>query len=149
MQDYLVIRPQGIYLSGVPGIGNYYLGTMTVARGMQDSFSVHLGGEWEAVERRLYVRAGYLYESSATPDAYANVLTPDGQKNMVTAGLGVKLGKVRLDAGYGHIFYPDRTVTNSNTGQLNPIQPNLLVPVGNGRYTIDADVVSLGLETRF
>jgi long-subunit fatty acid transport protein len=148
MQKDFTITPHNIYINGTPGIGRYYLNTMRVVRDMQDSFSVHIGGEFEAIKKRLVVRAGYLFETSATPDDTMSVLTSDNLKNMVTLGLGVKVRSVRLDLGYGHIFYPDRNVTNSRSTQLNPIQPSLAVPVGNGLYKIDSDVISIGLDAR-
>jgi long-subunit fatty acid transport protein len=133
----------------VPGIGRYYLNTMKVVRGMNDSVSLHIGGEWEVWKRRTVLRAGYLFETSATPDATMSVLTSDGLKNMVTIGAGLKVfGKVRLDIGYGHVFYLDRNVTNSQSWQVNPIQPDIKVPVGNGLYKIDSDVISVGLDAR-
>ena len=64
-------------------------------------------------------------------------------------GGGLILGPVRLDLGYAHVFFADRTVTNSRSFQLNPIQPALAVPVGNGRYTVSADILTAGLEARF
>jgi hypothetical protein len=77
------------------------------------------------------------------------VLTSDGLKNMITVGLGMRLfGPIRFDVGYGHVFYTDRNVTNSKSLQLNPIQPALAVPVGNGLYKIDSDIVSIGLDAR-
>ena len=77
------------------------------------------------------------------------MLTPDALRNVISIGGGLILGPVRLDLAYSHIFFADRTVTNSQSFQLNPIQPALAVPVGNGRYTISADVLTAGLEARF
>lgn len=149
MQQRFTIQPKGIYLDNVPGIGRYYLNTMYVERRLNDSVAVQLGAEWEAWKRRLVIRAGYLFESSATPDKTMSVLTADGLKNMVTLGLGVRVGPVRLDVGYAHIFTPDRTVANSEALQLNPIQPTLPVGVGAGTYKIDTDIIALGLDARF
>lgn len=149
MQKDFTITPHNIYIDGVPGVGRYYLNTMRLDRGMQDSVSVHVGGEWEVWKRRLVLRAGFLFETSATPDETLSVLTADGLKYMVTAGIGWKLwGPVRFDAGWGHIFYPDRNVTNSRSLQLNPVQPSLAVPVGNGLYKFDTDILSIGLDAR-
>ena len=61
----------------------------------------------------------------------------------------MKIKRVRLDFAYAHVFSPDRTVTMSRSLQLNPIQPSLAVPVGNGTYQIAADVLSLGIDARF
>src|SRR4029079_3583907 len=86
-QDRLTIEPHGIYIDHVPGIGKYYLQTLHENRQLGDSVSVHIGGEWEAVKRRLLVRLGYLLETSATPDETAGVLVPDGLHNMIALGL--------------------------------------------------------------
>ena len=149
MQKEFTIQPKGIYIDGVPGIGKYYLNTLHVPRNMQDSVALHIGGEYEAFKRHVVFRLGYLFETSATPDETMSVLTSDGLHNMITVGMGVRMFGVRWDVGYGHMFTTDRTVTNSKSLQQNPIQPSLGVPVGNGTYKIDTDIVSVGLETRF
>jgi len=152
MQKNFTVQPHGVYISGVPGIGNYYLNTMYLVRGLKDTVAVHLGAEAILVPKRIggmVMRLGWAIETSAAPDETASVLTPDALRNLLTFGLGLILGPVRLDAGYAHVFFTDRNVTNSQSFQLNPIQPALAVPVGNGRYTIAADVISGGLEARF
>jgi long-chain fatty acid transport protein len=151
MQKELRITPHNIYIDGVPGIGKYYLNSMSVARNMVDSFSVHLGAEWEAVRGRLVVRAGYLFETSATPDAYMSVLTSDGLHNMISLGLATRIKMVRLDLGYAHLFTADRDVGYKDTKslQLNPIQPSIAVGVGGGHYHIDTDMIALGLDGRW
>lgn len=149
MQDRMEFVPRGVYLDHVAGIGRYDLRPMSLDRGMKDCYAVHVGGEWDVLPRRLTLRAGYLFESTAVPDETLSVLTPDGDKHLVTAGLSLRLGRVRLDAGYGHFFQGDRVVTTSRSLQLNPLQPSLAVPVGNGTYVVAADVLSLGVEVRF
>lgn len=152
MQKNFTVRPHNVYISGVPGIGNYYLNTMYVVRGLQDTFAVSLGAEAQVVKRRIggmALRAGWALETSAAPDSTASVLTPDALHNLLCIGGSLQLGPVRLDGAYAHEFFADRNVTNSRSLQLNPIQPALAVPVGNGRYKIAADVISVGLDARF
>jgi long-chain fatty acid transport protein len=149
MQQYFTIQPHGIYIDGVPGIGKYYLNTLQIVRKLDDSFSLHLGAEYEAIRKKLVIRAGYLFETSATPDNTLSVLTSDGLHNMLTLGIGVKMWGVRFDLGYAHLFTTSRTVTNSISTQLNPIQPSLAVAVGNGKYDIDTDIIAVGLDGRF
>jgi long-chain fatty acid transport protein len=149
MQKNFAIQPKGIYLDNVPGIGRYYLDTMYVVRDLNDTFSIHVGGEYEVVKKRLVLRIGYLFETSATPDETASVLTADGLHNMITLGGSLRLGPVRFDLGYAHLFTLDRTVTNSRSLQLNPIQPTLAVAVGNGTYKIDTDIIAIGLNANF
>ncbi len=149
MQKNFTIQPKGIYLENVPGIGRYYLDTLYVVRDLNDSFSIHVGAEYEVVKKRLVLRLGYLFETSATPDETMSVLTADGLHNMITLGGSLKMGPVRFDLGYGHLFTLDRTVTNSRSLQLNPIQPPLAVAVGNGTYKIDTDIIAVGLNANF
>lgn len=152
MQDKFTVQPHGVYISGVPGIGNYYLNTMYVVRGLHDTFAVQLGGEWHALDRKyggMFLRAGWALETEAAPSSTTSVLTPDALKNLLCLGAGLQLGPVRLDVAYSHVFFADRNVTDSRSLQLNPIQPALAVPVGNGRYTMAADILAAGLDARF
>ncbi len=151
IQDKLTITPHNIYIDNVPGIGRYYLNTMYENRQLNDSVSVHIGAEWEALKKRLFVRAGYLIETSATPDKTASLLVPDGLHNMIAFGISVKAWKLRIDFGYAHIFTSDRNVDyqKSQAYQINPIQPGLQVGVGGGKYHITDDVIALGFDGRF
>lgn len=148
IQNEFTIQPRDISIVDIPGLNSYKLSTMHLVRGLVDSFSLHLGGEYDVL-RRLTLRAGYLYETSATPDAAMSTLFPDGEHHMLTFGVGVRLWKLRFDIGYGHIFTPDRNVSNSAVLQLNPINPSIAVPVGNGHYQIGTDILALGVEGRF
>jgi long-chain fatty acid transport protein len=149
MQQNFLITPHNISITGVPGVGAYYLKPLTLQRSLNDTVAIQLGGELEAIKRRLWVRAGWAIETSATPDQTASVLTPDALRNLLTVGLGLRVWKVRFDAAYAHVFFADRDVTDSRSLQLNPIQPATAVAVGNGRYAISADVIALGLDARF
>src|SRR5262249_42333351 len=102
------IFPHGVTITGVPGVGTYTFAPMFLNRNLNDSVSAHLGAEVEVVKRRLVLRGGYLFESSATPDETMTVLTADGLHNMITFGLGVKVGPARIDVGYAHLFTLDR-----------------------------------------
>jgi long-chain fatty acid transport protein len=149
LQDKLSFVPDGIYIDHVVGIGRYDLRPMSIDRSMTGVYSIHVGGEWDVLPHRLTLRAGYMFESSSTPDETLTVLTPDGDKHLLTLGVGVKIGKIRLDAGYGHFFQADRVITDSRSLQLNPIEPSLAVAVGNGTYMVSTDVLSIGIEGRF
>ena len=149
MQKDISIEAHDIRITGVPGIGTYMFDKIGIARDLRDTFALHAGAEWEALPHTLVVRAGYLFETSATPDRTASVLTPDGLHNLVSGGVGLWARGLRFDLGYGHLFTRDRSVTGSDALQLNPIQPSLAVPVGNGRYTVATDILSAGVAGRF
>src|SRR5262249_37107662 len=104
MQDRLTILPHNIFISGVPGVGKYYLNTMTIPRSLSDTFAVHIGGEYEALRHRLWVRAGWALDTNSTPDATASVLIPDALRNLLCVGLGLQVWIARVDIGYAHVF---------------------------------------------
>lgn len=149
MQDQIRFIPHGVYIDHVIGVGRYVLKPMMLDRSMKDTYSVHIGGEVDVIPHLLTARAGYLFESSAVPDETLSVITPDGNKHLLALGGGVHFGRFRVDAAYAHVFQGDRTVTTSRSLQLNPIQPALAVPVGNGKYAVSNDILSVGLEARF
>ncbi|HET9622968.1 MAG TPA: outer membrane protein transport protein [Kofleriaceae bacterium] len=149
MQKDISIRAHDIQIQGIPGVGSYTFNKIAINRDLDNTYAVHGGAEWEAVPHTVIVRAGYLLETSATPDRTASVLAPDGLHNLISAGVGLPVGRVRVDLGYGHLFTSDRTVRDSQALQLNPIQPSLAVAVGNGKYTVSTDIVSAGVAGQF
>lgn len=146
MQKNFLISPQNIYIDGVPGLGQYFLSAMTLNRGYKDVIGVALGGEYEALPKKLWVRLGWMLETAATPAKTQTVLTPDGLRNYLALGLSSKFGPVRLDLSYAHVFIQDRNVTNSESYQLNPLRPPLQVAVGNGKYNFESDILAAGLN---
>lgn len=149
MQKDISIQSHNIQIQGIPGVGSYTFNKIAINRDLNDTYSVHGGAEWEALPHKLILRAGYLLETSATPDRTASVLAPDGLHNLISGGVGVPVGSLRIDVGYGHLFTSQRTVTDSQSLQLNPIQPSLAVAVGNGKYTVSTDIVSAGVAGQF
>src|SRR5262249_14668056 len=87
MQDSIAISPHGMKIMNAPGLDSEELGWMTVASHFDDTFSFHLGAEWAASDW-FVLRGGYTYEPSAVPTNYESVLTPDGDKHILAAGLG-------------------------------------------------------------
>ena len=51
-------------------------------------------------EPRLAVRAGVGWDQAPTAPAATSPLLPDGDRTLVAAGVGVRLGLVSIDAGY-------------------------------------------------
>lgn len=149
MHDRVRFIPHGIFVDNMVLAKTYELKETVLERNMQGVFSLHIGGEFEAIKNRLSVLAGYMYETSGIPDETLTVLTPDGEKHLLSLGVAVRIGKVRLDLSYGHVFQADRTVTNSRSMQLAPMQPSIAVPVGNGTYKVANDVIAVGVEARF
>ena len=124
---------------------------------MQTTHTVHLGLE-AVVWKYFGARVGGMFETSGMPDATLTVLTPDGDKGMVS--LGVFLPKVhfghtdwRLDLSYGRIIQPDRVIAaaDSKIYPSNPIRPPATYPpgvggIGGGRYEVSYDLISFGFS---
>lgn len=152
MHDEMTIEPRDVRIVDVPGVGTYELGPMVVPRNFRDTYAVHLGVEGRpAAGRPLTVRAGYLFETGAPPDAYLSVLTVDGQKHLAALGLGYTAGAWTVDVLLAYAKMSERTVApgTGRAPQLNPIRdPSaepLTVHVNDGAYRSSWLVLGLGL----
>lgn len=157
MQDSVTFTPQGIAIENLKAIGTYQLGPVTIDRQMQTTHTFHLGVE-AALHKYLGLRLGGMYETSGMPDATLTVLTPDGNKGMISGGL--YLPKVhfastdwRFDLSYGRIIQPDRNIAaaDSKIYPGNPIRPDASYPpgvggIGGGRYEVSYDVFAVGFS---
>ena len=157
VQEEMSIEPEDIWIRDVNAIGDYQVGPIHIPRQMNDVVSVRLGGEYDALmEDRLTVRAGVNFENSAFDDAYLTPLTLDSTKLIVGLGASYEVSDgVFVDASYGHVFLADREVRDSRVPQENPIRPppqegepapDGPVYVGNGDYSMEANVFGLGLR---
>lgn len=153
MHDEIRVDPQGVALKNVAAFPEtYYLPSIDLPRNFQDSFSVRAGGEYSAkiFDLGWDFRAGASYESSAVPTDYLHVLTLDSDKVSAAVGLSVRIGKVRLDASYAHVFFLDRTVdpASAKIAQVAPVManpPDHPNYINGGQYSMRGDVVGLGI----
>ncbi|MFO0762954.1 MAG: outer membrane protein transport protein [Byssovorax sp.] len=157
MHDSIKVTPDHIALKNVALLPEtIYVPPLTLPRGFQDAWSVHLGGEYAIpVKDFLFdVRAGASFETSAVPPEYLTVLTIDSAK--VTAALGgsFHVGKWRFDATYAHVFGFSETA-DPKTAKITQISPVNTNPpahpdiINGGTYSARADVVGLGLTYNF
>jgi long-chain fatty acid transport protein len=155
-QDRIRLSPQDVWLRNVTGIGDYQVGPVDIARGMRNTYSVRVGGDYAFADGRFMVSAGFMWETGAFSDAYLTPLTLDSDKFMLGFGASVQVTEgVWLDASYGHLFMRDRSVTDSQVEQPNPIRPSRMGPspteggpvhVGNGDYAMQAHILGVGLR---
>lgn len=161
-QKEMRVTPKNITIVDALALPEYEVGAISVKRQMQDVFSLRLGGEYQVKESLpLVVRTGFIFENSAFPDRTLTPLTLDSQKLLV--GLGASYGitdKITVDVLYAHMFMKDLTVTTSQVYPQNPLrpapsapqagdpQPQLAQPepIGNGDYTMEADLIGMGLR---
>lgn len=157
MHDAIRVTPDHIALKNVALLPQTsYIPDLSLPRHFQDSFSVHLGGEYSIPVKSLVLdaRAGVSFETSAVPADYLTVLTIDSAK--VTAALGgsLHIGKVRLDATYAHVFGFSVTAdpATAKVTQISPVNTNPPAHpdiINGGTYSARADVVGLGLAYNF
>lgn len=157
MHDRIDLTPDGISLQNVRGVGSYQISALSIDRGFQDVLSfrlgvenfTHLGGRWD-----LAARVGLSYETSATPNAYTNVLTMDASKWVAALGASLSYGRWRFDASFAYMIASTVTVS-PDEARLFPTQalrtgPGApTYPVNGGRYELNVNVVGLGVRYAF
>ncbi len=145
IQDELVIDPKGrIKLTGVPGIGDYDMGKLVVDRRMKDTYSVHLGGDYQVI-KDLHLRSGIYYETSSFDDVTYSVAQLDGRKLSLAGGLAYKVAGLRIDAALSYVRQFERNITNSELVQVNPTNPDQGVVIGNGLHNSHMWIAGLGV----
>ncbi|HIA01672.1 MAG TPA: hypothetical protein EYN06_09295 [Myxococcales bacterium] len=145
--EKIVMSPNNMKVTGVPGVGEMALGDFVVPRNYEDTLSVRLGGEIAVLPEQLSVRAGAMWEQSAVPSSTLSVMQADAEKMALSMGLSYEFTpSFGVDLGYTHVFYRDTMVTDSVMKQLNPANESGTVVVGNGSYEISADHFGVGLR---
>lgn len=132
---------------------------ITITHNYQDTFSLRLGGsvtQGLGADAALTVRAGLLYDHSATPSAWTRLDFDTLAKVGATVGLGLGGRGVTLNLAYAYLHSLPRVVED---GELRPldgarggplsINDQLVPAVNNGRYSGRNHIVSLGLSLLF
>ncbi len=151
-QDYITASTKSMFLRDVVGIGDYEVGKISIPRLMSDAYSIRGGFEYFLEDMEITIRGGISYDSTALKDKALSPLTLDANKIVLGLGATLHVGSVMdLDFVYGHVFMPDRTITNSAINQPAAIRPAAVEqsPIGNGVYTMEADFIGLGSTMHF
>ena len=134
------IDPDGLADSGMP-------------LNLRDTYAFMAGMEAKPfASLPLTVMAGYAYETSAATDEFMNIMTVDGDKHMVTGGLTLGEGKMRLHAVFGVAKVADTTVTpdEGTVPQVNPVLQAVNSPptafVNWGEYRSSWLIAGLGVS---
>ena len=151
--EEILIEPKDVRIVNAPGVGTYEFGPIHLPRNFKDTYAVSLGVEGQPAKGTpLTVRAGYAYETEASPTAYLSVLTFDGAKHLVGAGLGYPVKGWDVDLVFAFATMGERTVDPSvgKAPQVNPIRDTSAMPlttfVNWGDYRSSWIVAGLGLS---
>lgn len=162
LHDTIDTTPHDIQLVGITGFPSpYSIPTISIPRHFQDCDSLHIGGEYriDASETtKVHLRFGFSYDSSAIAKAYESPLTIDGDKFTFAGGIGLTIGRTRLDATFAYVFMPDVDVSPNDAliPTVNPVSgnaaPGTPVPSGTvngGHYSAGAPIIGLGFQYAF
>ncbi len=90
-------------------------------KGWQDTYSLRLGTSF-AVNRWATLSAGGYLETPTQPNAYTNIDFVAWERYGVAGGATFHLTDwIDLDVGYGHVFMPERRVTNGEIYHSIPL----------------------------
>jgi long-chain fatty acid transport protein len=152
MHDTIEVDPDGIAIKDIAGFPEtYYVPSVSLPRGFQNSGSVHLGGEYAIPLSAVTIeaRAGISFDSSAVPREKLSVLTIDAPKFTPALGVSLYVGPFRLDATYAHVFALDQTVApgEARIAQVSPVRANPPATppyINGGVYSARANIIGLG-----
>jgi long-chain fatty acid transport protein len=160
VQDSIRVESD-LRIDNVPVLESYVVGDLDVQRKLRDSWAVGFGVEYDVLDR-LTLRAGSMYERGSMTESTMSVLTPDPDKVALSVGAGYEVfDDIWLDFVYGHLFMRDQNVPRgtSRIYRLEALRPTLEpsgdpddigagypVPLGDGRYELEADYVGLGVR---
>jgi long-subunit fatty acid transport protein len=128
-------------------------------RQWKDTYSVRLGGQWNAIPDWLTVRLGGWWESASQPVEYTTLDLPSFDRFGIGAGLSTSIYGFEIGLAYAHVFQMSRTVAEG-TGNIRQqligvaadgegnltqvVRPGYAV--NEGRYTSSFDVVTIGIS---
>lgn len=147
--DSIRFTPKDIEIRDLPGIGTYRVPETYESLGYQSTISLRLGGEYALpFHRPLVLRAGYGFETGATPIEHTSLVSADFKKHVLSLGASYRLSRFRFDLGFAVVMTPQRYVSpeTSKAPQINPINPTGAVNIGGGTYDHSFVVLGLGLN---
>jgi long-chain fatty acid transport protein len=170
LHDEILVEPQNIRIEDAAAVGTYDLGPISIPRHFDNTFAARIGLEVQPVASLpLQLRAGYAYETAASPLEYLSVLTVDGNKHLLAAGLSFAAMGVRIDAAVARVLVADREVppgtscvplqnpirSGEDTSQATPGEACVHdddpahVYVGDGTYESSFSILGLGATLDF
>jgi long-chain fatty acid transport protein len=99
-------------------VKNVALPQTTIPLNWKNSIDLGMGATYKLSPAWL-VRAGYLFSENSMPDSTYTPSIPAYDRHIFSLGLGWRGKSNRVDATYGFIYNPDRTVTGASNAAFN------------------------------
>ena len=99
-------------------VKNVALPQTTLPLNWKNSIDLGMGATYKLSPVWL-VRAGYLFSENSMPDSTYTPSIPAYDRHIFSLGLGWRGKSNRIDATYGFIYNPDRTVTGASNAAFN------------------------------
>jgi long-chain fatty acid transport protein len=120
-------------------------------RNWKDTFGIRAGGSyWALPELELFAGAGF--ETAAAPDATIEPAAMDANNVLLALGGRYRITEMLyLAASYTHLYFFDRTVTNSQLNAVNGVEVRFPTQQqdGNGTYGQWVGVFDGNIEAKF
>ena len=81
----------------------------------KDSWFYEFGAQYN-LDEHWTARAGYIFSENSVPDNTYSPALPDGNRHVLSAGLGYQLKWIQIDITYQYSITETRNVTGSNFG---------------------------------
>ena len=122
----------------------------------ENSWILRGGASYDYTEK-LVLRGGLMYDSNPVPDETMDGQLPDSDRVGISAGVGYKMGRVRLDAAYMLLAFRDRDKDNgvgfstdtTGDGTIDRFDVPNGYPTGNGKYSSRAHLFSVAMSIAF
>lgn len=159
-QESIDIKPQGVTIRNVTGVGDYQIGNVKLDRRMNDMWSLRGGFEtfppgsivgMFLKKQHFAVRGGLAYETSAFTKKTISPLTLDSNKMIISGGLSIDLAKwLRFDTVAGYIYMTDPTTRQNEIRQPTALRPEYADAsvLGNGKYKMEAFFLGGGFAAK-
>jgi long-chain fatty acid transport protein len=104
-----------------------------------------------ALNEKLDLRAGYLFDSNPSQDEYLTPRLPDSDRHGITLGFGYKLSDlVTVDVGYMFLSFVEREITDSEINYMPLTSLLTQIPTRmNGTYSSTANLFALNFKFGF
>ncbi|MEJ2217540.1 MAG: outer membrane protein transport protein [Gemmatimonadota bacterium] len=84
-----------------------YAPQLTMVLDYKNTYTYRLGADYEVTDG-FAIRAGWSYNTAATPDRTVTPLLPESMRDIATAGFGYTTGNLTIDVFYNYIRQGDR-----------------------------------------